>query len=47
MVGCGKHGVRKEQASARNRPMEDGAPLLWELAAEMIRDAVDKSRVAE
>jgi putative hydrolase of HD superfamily len=42
-----KHGVRKEKVIARNQSMEEGAPALWEVAAEMIRDAVEKGWIAE
>ncbi len=42
-----KHGVRREKVIARNRPMEEGAPALWEFASEMIRDAVEKGWIAD
>jgi putative hydrolase of HD superfamily len=42
-----KHGIRKEKVIARNRPMEEGAPALWEFAWEMIRDAVEKGWIAD
>jgi len=37
-----KHGIRSSQVVLRNQPIDDGAPDLWEYAANMIRDAVSK-----
>ena len=37
-----RHGTKKEQVYLRNSPMEEGAPVLWEYAAAMIKDAVGK-----
>jgi putative hydrolase of HD superfamily len=37
-----KHGIRQKQVYARNSPMEDGSPVLWEYAEKMIKDAIAK-----
>lgn len=42
-----KHEIRQEQVYARNSPMADGAPTLWEYAAGMIRDAIAKGWIKE
>lgn len=42
-----KHKIRLRQVLERNRPMEEGAPILWEYAAGMINDAVEKGRLSE
>lgn len=34
-----KHGISIQQVYQRNRPMEEGAPVLWEYAETLIRDA--------
>ncbi|MGA2401829.1 MAG: HD domain-containing protein [Syntrophobacteraceae bacterium] len=42
-----KHGIRKEQVYLRNGPIEDGAPLLWDYAEKMIKDAIAKGWIGE
>ena len=37
-----KHGVTSEKVLVRNKHMADGAPILWEYAENLIRDAVRK-----
>ncbi|MFH1268335.1 MAG: HD domain-containing protein [Planctomycetota bacterium] len=37
-----EHGVTAAQVIAHNRHMAEGAPLLWEYAHKLIRDAVDR-----
>ena len=42
-----KHGIRKEQVYLRNGPIEDGAPVLWDYAEKMIKDAIAKGWIGE
>jgi putative hydrolases of HD superfamily len=42
-----KHGIKSKQVLTRNRPMEEGAPDLWEYAEGMIRDAISKGWLGE
>lgn len=42
-----KHGIKVDQVLARNRPMEEGAPVLWEYAEKMILEAVGKGWLLE
>ncbi len=42
-----KHGIRKEQVYLRNSPMNEGSPVLWDYAEEMIKDAIAKGWIAE
>lgn len=37
-----EHQVKSRQVFERNRPMEEGSSVLWEYAAKMIREAVEK-----
>ena len=37
-----QHGVRSQQVEGRMRPVEKGAPVLWNYVAELIDDAVAK-----
>jgi 5'-deoxynucleotidase YfbR-like HD superfamily hydrolase len=38
-VSWRRHGIRKEQVLTRNRPIEDGAPTLWEYVARRVEEA--------
>ena len=42
-----EHGINRDQVILRNSHMEEGSPALWEYAARLIRDAVDKGYLAE
>lgn len=42
-----KHGIGSGQVIARNEHIDEGAPALWEYAAELIRDAVAKGYLAQ
>jgi len=42
-----KNGIKSNQVISRNRPIEDGAPTLWEYAAGLIDDAVRKKFLAK
>jgi len=42
-----EHGVTSDRVRARNRPVGDGAPVLWQHAEDLIRDAVAKGWLAE
>lgn len=37
-----EHGVQSHQVRSMNRPMEEGAPRLWEHARALIEEAVEK-----
>ncbi|WHH61211.1 HD domain-containing protein [Petroclostridium sp. X23] len=37
-----KHNISSDMIIARNQPIEEGAPALWEYAKKMIREYVDK-----
>lgn len=41
------NGVTVEMVVHRNRKIEDGAPLLWEYAVEMMYDAIEKGYLPE
>lgn len=42
-----KHGIRKEQVYRRNRPINDGSPVLWDYAERMINNAIEKGWIGE
>jgi putative hydrolase of HD superfamily len=42
-----EHGVTSDRVRARTRSIEDGAPALWELVQDLIRDAVEQGYLAE
>ena len=42
-----KHGIVSGQVLERNRPIEDGAPALWELAKRFLGDAVERGYLAD
>ena len=42
-----EHGITSDQVVARTRPIADGAPELWELVKDLIRDAVEKGDLAK
>ncbi len=42
-----KHGIRKEQVYRRNCHIKDGAPILWDYAEKMIKDAIGKGWIGE
>ena len=42
-----EHGVTSDRVLARTRRIADGAPVLWTLAQELIRDAVAKGYLAK
>jgi hypothetical protein len=42
-----KHGIREEQVYARNSPMEEGSPILWDYAETMIKHAISKGWIGE
>ena len=35
-----EHGIRQEQALTKNRPIEDGSPVLWQAVEGLIRQAL-------
>lgn len=37
-----RHGVTRDQVIARNRHIEEGSPLLWKYAEELIEEAVKR-----
>lgn len=41
-----KHGIEKNQVVARNNTIADGSPDLWEFAAYLIDDAVERGMLA-
>lgn len=41
-----EHGISAKQVLNRNRPIEDGAPDLWDMAQQLIEEAVMKGHVA-
>jgi HD domain len=36
------HGIRQEQALTKNRPIDDGSPVLWQAAESLITQALAK-----
>lgn len=42
-----EHGVTSDRVVARTHPIADGAPALWQLVQDLIRDAVEKGYLAE
>jgi putative hydrolases of HD superfamily len=34
-----EHGIRQEQALTKNRPIEDGSPVLWQAVESLIKEA--------
>ena len=45
--GWKRHNIRAAQIRARNQHIADGAPALWDLAQEFIRDAVEQGWIEE
>lgn len=41
-----RHGVTSDRVVARNRHIAEGSPALWEFAAAMIADAVERGELA-
>jgi putative hydrolase of HD superfamily len=41
-----EHGISAKQVLNRNRPIEDGAPELWDMAQKLVEEAVAKGHVA-
>ena len=37
-----EHGIRQEQALSKNRPIEDGSPVLWEAVESLITETLPK-----
>jgi putative hydrolases of HD superfamily len=37
-----EHGIRQEQALAKNRPIEDGSPVLWQAVESLITQTLAK-----
>jgi len=37
-----EHGIRQEQALSKNRPSEDGSPVLWEAVESLIEQTLPK-----
>jgi putative hydrolase of HD superfamily len=37
-----EHGIRQEQALSKNRPIEDGSPVLWEAVESLITQTLAK-----
>jgi len=37
-----EHGIRQEQALSKNRPIEDGSPVLWEAVESLIAQTLPK-----
>jgi putative hydrolases of HD superfamily len=35
-----EHGIRQEQALAKNRPIEDGSPVLWQAVESLIKQSL-------
>ena len=35
-----EHGIRQEQALAKNRPIEDGSPVLWQAVESLIKQTL-------
>jgi putative hydrolase of HD superfamily len=42
-----EHGVTADQVLQRNRHMAEGAPALWQVVLDLVRDAVDRGILAE
>ncbi|MBN2514771.1 MAG: HD domain-containing protein [Deltaproteobacteria bacterium] len=42
-----KNGIKSNQVISRNKPIEEGAPTLWDYAAGLIGDAVRKGFLAQ
>lgn len=42
-----RHGVKSKIVFERNQPMEEGAPVLWDYAAKMINEAIQRGWLAE
>lgn len=42
-----RHGVRKHQVISRNRHIEEGAPMLWEYARNLIDKATERGFLME
>jgi putative hydrolase of HD superfamily len=45
--GWKRHKITASQIRARNQHIEDGAPALWNLAQEFIRDALEQGWITE
>ena len=37
-----EHGIRREQALTKNRPIEDGSPVLWQAVETLITQTLAK-----
>jgi putative hydrolase of HD superfamily len=37
-----EHGIRQEQALSKNRPIEDGSPVLWQAVESLITQTLAK-----
>lgn len=42
-----EHHIKRPQVIQRNSPISDGAPVLWEYAAQLIDEAIEKGFLAE
>ena len=42
-----RHGVKRTQVVERNRHIAEGAPILWELATELIDKAVEEGKLED
>ena len=41
-----RHGITADQVTDKNHPIGDGAPRLWELARELIKEATARGDLA-
>jgi putative hydrolases of HD superfamily len=42
-----EHKIKSQKVFERNQPMVEGSPALWEYAAQMIHDAIEKGWLSE
>jgi putative hydrolase of HD superfamily len=42
-----EHGVHRDQVHSRMRPVQEGAPALWELVSRMLEEAVQRGYLAD
>jgi putative hydrolases of HD superfamily len=35
-----EHGIRQEQALTKNRPIEDGSPVLWQVVESLVKQSI-------
>jgi putative hydrolases of HD superfamily len=42
-----EHGIRQEQTLAKNRPIEEGSPILWQAAESLIKESFAGQTPAE